>query len=165
MSADKLGGVLEAAGADAWLHACEIDGDRRVGLGEDELVVQASIFKIAVALELFRRAETGRIDAAARVRLLPGESAPGPTGLSNARDEVELSLRDCAYLMLTISDNAATDAVLERVGIDHVTAMLRELGFGCRRPRSWADVAPSWTRSPRIWATRPGGAPRRHTPR
>ncbi len=139
MSAEKLGGVLDVAGADGSVHAREIDGDREVGLGEDELVVQASIFKIAVALELFRQAETGRIDAAQRVRLRPGESAPGPTGLSNARDEVELSLRDCAYLMLTISDNAATDAVLERVGIDHVSATLGELGFqkntilgGCR---------------------------------
>ena len=139
MSAEKLGGVLDVAGADGSVHAREIDGDREVGLGEDELVVQASIFKIAVALELFRQAETGRIDAAQRVRLRPGESAPGPTGLSNARDEVELSLRDCAYLMLTISDNAATDAVLERVGIDHVNALLRKLGLhtttilgGCR---------------------------------
>lgn len=139
MSADKLGRVLDAAGADAWVHAREIDGDREVGLGEDELVVQASIFKIGIALELFRQAETGRIDVAERVCLRPGESAPGPTGLSNARDEVEISLRDCAYLMLTISDNAATDAVLERVGIDHVSGTLRDLGLqkttilgGCR---------------------------------
>jgi len=129
VSAAKLGGVLDAAGADGWVHAREIDGDREVGLGEDEPVVQASVFKIAVGLELFRQAETGRIDAAERVRLRPGDSAPGPTGLSNARDEVELSLRDCAYLMLTISDNAATDVVLERVGIEHVTATLRELGL------------------------------------
>jgi beta-lactamase class A len=139
VSAGKLGGVLHAAGADGWVHARAIDGDGERGLGEDELVVQASIFKIGVALELFRQAETGRIDAAERIRLRPGESAPGPTGLSNARDEVELSLRDCAYLMLTISDNAATDSVLDRVGIDHVSTTLRRLGLhkttilgGCR---------------------------------
>lgn len=139
MSASELGRLLADTGAVSWVHARAIDGNSEIGFGEDDAVVQASVFKIAVALELFRQAEVGAVDPADRVLLRPGETAPGPVGLSNARDEVEISLRDCAYLMITISDNAATDAVLERIGVDRVNELLRTLGLrdsvilgGCR---------------------------------
>ena len=36
------------------------------------------------------------------------------------QDDAELSLRDLALLMITISDNAAADAVLDTVGLDAV---------------------------------------------
>ena len=47
------------------------------------------------------------------------------------RDEVRMSLRDLAFLMITVSDNAAADALLARVGLDAVNAMLD--GFGLAR--------------------------------
>src|SRR5262249_40373198 len=51
------------------------------------------------------------------------------TGISNGQDPATLSLRDLASLMLSISDNAATDAILARVGLARVNATLRALGL------------------------------------
>ena len=42
---------------------------------------------------------------------------------------MELSLRDLSVLMLTVSDNAATDALLARVGVGAVDATGRRLGL------------------------------------
>jgi beta-lactamase class A len=110
-------------------HVREVDGSAEVGEGEDELVVAASTFKVAVALAFFDLASAGWLDPAERVSLAPGARTLGPTGISILRDEVSLTLRDAASLMLTVGDNAAGDAVLARIGIAAVHDRLRELGL------------------------------------
>jgi beta-lactamase class A len=111
------------------LHVRDIDGAGEVGEGEDELVVAASTFKVAVALAFFDLAGCGAVDAAERLTLQPGARTDGPTGVSILHDEVSLTLRDAAALMLTVSDNAATDALLARIGVEAVHERLRELGL------------------------------------
>jgi beta-lactamase class A len=111
------------------LHVREVDGTGEVGEGEDDLVVAASTFKVAVALAFFDLAASGAVDATERVTLAPGARTLGPTGISICRDEITLSLRDAAALMMTVSDNAATDAVLARIGVAAVHDRLRELGL------------------------------------
>src|SRR5262249_20146023 len=53
----------------------------------------------------------------------------GPVGFSLFRDDAEASLRDLVVAMLTISDNPATDALLDQVGIDAVNASSVRLGL------------------------------------
>lgn len=53
----------------------------------------------------------------------------GPTGLSGMLDEVELSFRDLAFLMMSISDNTATDVIMRRLGTDRINSTIRELGL------------------------------------
>jgi len=118
-----------AAGCDGFMHACDIDGGAEVGLEPDALVVSASVFKVAVALEFFRQAAAGELDATERLQLDPSTSLGTPAGLSLFSDPVEVSLRDLAVSMITISDALATDALLERVGIERVNELMRALGF------------------------------------
>jgi beta-lactamase class A len=111
------------------VHVRALDGQAEIGVNEDEPVVLASVFKVPVALELFRQAAAMELDPADRVPVTADTRSPGLEGISGMRDDVEMSLRDLAFLMLTISDNAATDAVLAQVGIDRVNETLRELGL------------------------------------
>ncbi len=53
----------------------------------------------------------------------------GPTGLSNGHDPATISLRDLASLMLSISDNTVTDAIITRVGLELINATIQELGL------------------------------------
>jgi beta-lactamase class A len=111
------------------LHVRDIDGAGELGEGEDELVVAASTFKVAVALAFFDLGASAALDPAQRLTLPPGARTDGPTGISILRDAVSVTLRDAAALMLTVSDNAATDALLARIGVDAVHDRLRELGL------------------------------------
>jgi beta-lactamase class A len=133
----ERGGMIEtvlerqfaAAGCRGRLAVMEIDGPGRVAVGGDELAVAASSFKIAVGLELFCRHVAGQVDLGGRLRLLPEQRTPGGQGFCLFEDEVEVSLRDAARMMLTISDNTATDAVIRRVGSEQIAARLRALGL------------------------------------
>lgn len=125
----EIKNLLAGAGCDGWLCVLDVDGDGEVHVGSGEPVVAASVFKVIVALEVFRQAAEGRLDPREHVSVRPSESTFGPTGLSLFADEAQVSIRDLATLMLTISDNAATDLLIERVGLDRVAATLAELGM------------------------------------
>ena len=125
----ELRQVFADAGCEGTLFAMRLGGAETVELEADRVVALASVFKIAVALAFERAAAAGELDPAERALLAAADRTPGPTGLSVCLDDAALSYRDLAYLMMSVSDNAATDAVIGRVGLDRINAMLRELGL------------------------------------
>lgn len=129
MIESSLESMFAAAGCRGRVAALEIDGPGNVSVRGDELAAAASSFKIAVGLELFCRSAVGEVDLSERLRLLPAQRTPGGQGFCLFEDEVDVSLRDAARMMLTISDNTATDAVIRRVGADRITARLAALGL------------------------------------
>jgi beta-lactamase class A len=125
----ELEQVFEEAGATGFIHAREVDGDRELGLNANDLVVTASVFKIPVLLETARQVAAGERAWSDRIRVTAKDRTLGPTGLSVMLDDVDLSLRDLAYLMMSVSDNTATDVIMGIVGLDRINATLRELGL------------------------------------
>ncbi len=124
-----LGKRFAEAGCRGTLTALEIDGPGRVSYGGDEPMCAASTFKVAVALELFCQGMAGVLDLTQRVRLQPEDRTDGGQGFSLFEDAVEVSLRDAALMMLTVSDNTATDAVIRRIGSTRVQERLDSLGL------------------------------------
>jgi beta-lactamase class A len=126
----ELESIFEAAGARGFMHAIDLDTGEDVGVHPDEGVVLASVFKIAVLVELGRQADAGRIDVTERVTVPASRRTDGPTGLSVMLDDVELSIRDLAFWMMCVSDNTATDVLIELLGgVDPINASMKELGL------------------------------------
>ncbi|MDW5597411.1 serine hydrolase [Conexibacter stalactiti] len=125
-----LARAFAAAGVSGWLHAVDLDGGAEIGIEPDAPVVAASVFKLPVLVELCRQASAGTVALTQRVQL-PAGSTPtdGGIGLSVMLDDVELSLRDLALLMMSISDNRATDVIMELLGLDAINATMRDHGF------------------------------------
>ena len=138
MTVSDIAAAFAAAGCEATLHVRDLAGGAEFGLEADRPVVPASVFKVLVALEFYARAAEGGIDPARQVDLRPAIVTPGPVGISNFKDPVRLSLRDLARMMLTLSDNAATDLLIARVGLDAVNA--RAISSGCRETRIVSDL-------------------------
>lgn len=123
------------AGVEGFVHAREIGVDGpESGLGADEPVVLASVFKIPVAVAYAAEVAAGRLDETERTRVT-SRYRIGGIGTAGCADDVEMSWRDLALFMMTMSDNAATDVVFHRVGqaaVDAVVAGLpRTRILGC----------------------------------
>ena len=123
-----LAEVFRSAEVEGFVDAREIGSDRELSYRAGEPVVAASVFKLPVLVELFRQADAGQVDLTEQLEVPVDGRAEGPTGLSIFRDPVRLSWRDLATSMMVVSDNAATDVVCERVGLDAVNATMA--GFG-----------------------------------
>ena len=88
----------------------------------------ASVCKVTVMAELFRQDDEGILSLDDRKRMEDRYSAHGSGQLKLMQDEPEISLRDYCRMMITISDNMATDVLMETVGIPNFNAFLDRLG-------------------------------------
>ncbi|NUT97473.1 MAG: serine hydrolase [Saccharothrix sp.] len=126
MSAARIRAAFADAGVTGRLHAVDLaDPTRQVAVGADEPVVLASVFKLPLLVALYR----GGTDLTRRVTLDPDDRSTGPTGIGGLLDPVTMSLRDLAFLAITVSDNAAADALADIVGLDEVNRVLHDLGL------------------------------------
>ena len=98
-----------------------VDVSEGVDIDADQLAVSASVVKVVIALGVLAQIADGRLDPCARVTLTAKERSGGPVGFALYQDDAEVSVRDLVVPMLTISDYAATHALLQIVGIDAVS--------------------------------------------
>lgn len=135
------GGLSELfadAGVRGWMHAVPVSvpvlgAEVETGLDADEPVVMASVYKLPVLVTFCRMVDAGDLDPREQVTLEPDGRTPGPTGVSQFLDPVRLSLRDAVRSMAAVSDNAAADEVLRRVGVDRVNETMHALGLRSTR--------------------------------
>ncbi|HZN15631.1 MAG TPA: serine hydrolase [Acidimicrobiales bacterium] len=126
---DEIERVAEASGARVWLHARNLDGENEMGIDADAPVVLASTFKIPVLIELARQSDAGRVSLTDRIAVPASRRTDGPTGLSVMLDDANLSVRDLAFLMMSVSDNTATDVLMELLGgAERINATMKEIG-------------------------------------
>jgi beta-lactamase class A len=102
-------------------------------LSADDPVVMSSVFKLPVLVAFCRAVDAGDVDPGTALTVTPNKRTVGPTGLSILLDPVTMSLRDLVSSMITVSDNAAADAVLELLGFPRVAATLAALGLSHTR--------------------------------
>ena len=108
-------------------------------LNGDELFPTASVFKIPVIIEFYKQLESGGLSLDDKILLKKEDMVPGSGILKELSEGLELTYRDLMELMMILSDNTATDLIVNVVGIDNVNSTLKELGLektkivvGCR---------------------------------
>jgi len=98
----------------------------------------ASVIKLPVLIHVMLLAHEGALSLDEPVKLRDGDKKPGSGILQDMTDGLILSLRDACLLMIALSDNTATNLVLDRVGIEQVN--LRMAALGCRSTRLFRKV-------------------------
>lgn len=111
----------------------------------------ASMFKIAVLVTAFRHVDTGRLALDRRYAVQAGHKLIGSGILSYLDAGLAPTLRDLLTLMIIVSDNTATDMVLDLLGGPAVVDQtLRDLGI--------ADIHVRHRTRDLLWAVFPADA-------
>ncbi|PYI86440.1 MAG: serine hydrolase [Verrucomicrobia bacterium] len=140
--ANRLDGVMGVAILDLT--------DGRVLLrNADRVFPAASSIKIAILLELYRQDQEARAGAKGKARLDDIYTFDPKDLVEDSRIMAGLTAgvtrvtnRDLAQFMVTVSDNAAANVLIDRVGKDNVNAMLHSLGLSkTMLRRKMMDVA------------------------
>ena len=107
----------------------EFAAGQHLGALEDEVMPTASLLKVPVLVALYQAVEDGRVRLDDRVSYQPEHRVLGSGVLSRLSFGVEMCVRDAAVLMIIISDNAATNIVIDLIGVDYVNEQQRRLGL------------------------------------
>jgi len=112
-----VGACLVAPDGEVWTH----EGSRRFKA--------ASVVKIPLMIETYRRVEDGALRLDEPYTLVVSDKAAGSGVLLHLHPGLTVTIEDLVYLMMSISDNSATNILIRRVGMDRVNATMRVLGM------------------------------------
>jgi beta-lactamase class A len=127
--AERIAALEAAFSGRVGFHAVRLEDGEEVALRADERFPTASVIKIGLccaALELVAR---GEADLAETLTLPPAGERVAGGGILKQLELETLSLRDVVELTIALSDNVATNALVERCGIERVNAYLTSLGL------------------------------------
>ena len=111
------------------LFASNLDNGETYALGADDRVRTASTIKIAVMVEAFARVAEGKAKWTDELVLTKTARYAGSGVLPELADGLRLTLRDSVNLMMVVSDNTATNLVLDYLSTDAVNQRMESLGF------------------------------------
>ena len=115
-------------------------GDRISHLDRDTFPT-ASTIKLAIVYELFKQAEEEKIRLGETITL-DRAKAVGGSGVLFELGTPTLSISDYAALMVTLSDNTATNVLIDRLGMENITRRMQGLGLpGTKLRRHMMDTA------------------------
>jgi beta-lactamase class A len=87
-----------------------------LALDPDRVMPTASVIKLAVLAEVFRQEHAGSLSLGERIVLDESNRVGGSGVLKDLSPGVALSVLDYATLMIVMSDNSATNVLIDRVG-------------------------------------------------
>jgi beta-lactamase class A len=111
------------------LYAKNLDTGNVYSFGGDDAVRTASTIKLAVMVEAYARVAEGRAKWTDELLLTKEKKVSGSGILQEFSDGLRLTLRDAVVLMMTLSDNTATNLVVDVLGADAVNARMQSLGL------------------------------------
>lgn len=108
---------------------------RNLGTGEeirvnaDAPTATASTIKTPILIELYRQVEAGEVSLEDRLESSASNYAPGSGILRDLSLGIDLSVRDTAILMIVVSDNTATNMLIDLLGMERINQTMAEFGF------------------------------------
>lgn len=122
--------LLEKHRGDVAVMIKNLDTSETFEYRSDVVMPTASLIKFPVLIELYRQAEQGAVPLDKPITLKESDKVPG-SGILTQHFNAEsiLSLHTIARLMITYSDNTATNLVLDQIGIGNVAKTMA--GLGC----------------------------------
>lgn len=100
----------------------------RISIDGDLPFPAASLVKVPILIEVFHQAEHGRLNLDDPLIMLEVDKQPGSGVLQFLDAPHELTVADAAFLMIALSDNTATNLIIDEVGIRAVNERMDSLG-------------------------------------
>jgi beta-lactamase class A len=114
------------------LYAKNLTSGLSYGVQSDDPVRTASTIKLPIMIECFAQQAEGKLKFTEPIKLTEAEKVSGSGLLQDFSDGDELPLRDVIDLMIVVSDNTATNLILNRISGNAVNARMAQLGLQTR---------------------------------
>lgn len=138
----ELGPLLARIPARTAVYCSAVDGGWGLGDGGELDFPAASVIKVPILLELHRRVQAGELSLDQRVTLRDEHKVGGAGVLLELHAGLELTLEDLGRLMLVVSDNTASNLLLDLLGMDAINASMQRWGMkGTRLGRRFMEPA------------------------
>ena len=113
----KIGVYIQPLGGEAVEHNADLP------------LVAASVIKVPVMAAAFRLRNEGKLDFDRVVEIRPEHKKPSCGALTYMHDGLKVTVLDLITLMIILSDNTATNLMIDLIGVDAVNETMDMLGI------------------------------------
>lgn len=107
----------------------DLDGGARLARRGDETFSTASLIKVGILVTVFDLVEKGQLSLDDPLTLLNIDKVGGSGDFQYLHNGAVLTVRDACWLMITLSDNTATNLLLDRIIIRRMWTKMESLGL------------------------------------
>ena len=111
------------------LYAKNLDTGKTFAIRENERVRTASTIKLPIMAALFAAVERGRVRWSEELTVRDEDKVSGSGVLHEFSNGVKLPIADVMHLMIVLSDNTATNLIIDRITADAVNDEMDRLGL------------------------------------
>lgn len=127
--AEQIMELLQEQPGEFSCYIKDVTQERVFGYNEDEVMPAASLIKIPILYTLFSGVDKGKYNLSKQISYGEESTVGGAGILSNLSSRPSLNLLDLAELMITLSDNTATNLLINYMGKEVVNSFLNEHNF------------------------------------
>ncbi|MBS4192577.1 serine hydrolase [Bacillus sp. FJAT-49705] len=102
-------------------------GNARIERNGEGKFSSASLIKIPILIEGFRQNDKGLLDFQEEITVLPKDRVDGAGVLQALSADLKIKIIDLMALMMVVSDNIATNLLIERLGKSEINKCMKEI--------------------------------------
>ena len=114
---------------DVTLFAENLKTHETVAISPDTPVQTASVIKLTILYEALEQVRSGKAHFDDRITLTKADQVPGSGVLLFFDAPLSLTLKDVLTMMVVMSDNSATNLVIDHLGLENINARIAKLGL------------------------------------
>ncbi|QKY70374.1 serine hydrolase [Lentibacillus sp. CBA3610] len=125
---DEVMRIVDEASDEGDISISIETSEGEINVNETEVYSAASTIKVPILVEAIRQAEEGILNLDEKIGIDSSDIVGGGGILNDLSENQSMTLRDLLTLMIIVSDNSATNMIIDRVGMDAVNETCLEMG-------------------------------------
>lgn len=121
--------MVKDSSANISISFYDLDEDENFAINGDKKVPSASMIKLLIMLKLLEKVERKELDLEEKIKIQDYEKVDGSGILKELSSNHSFSIRELLTLMIIVSDNFATNILIEILGMDDVNELGEKLGL------------------------------------
>ena len=126
---EQVRAIATAHHGDMALFAENLKSHETVAISPDTPVQTASVIKLAILYEALEQVRSGKAHFEDKITLTKADQVQGSGVLLFVDAPLSLTLKDVLTMMVVMSDNSATNLVIDHLGLENIDARIRKLGL------------------------------------
>ena len=126
---EQVRAIAMAHHGDIALFAEKLKTHETVAISPDTPVQTASVIKLAILYEALEQVRSGKTHFDDKITLTKADQVQGSGVLLFFDAPLSLTLKDVLTMMIVMSDNSATNLVIDHLGLENVNARIAKLGL------------------------------------
>src|SRR5258707_11242899 len=126
---EQVRAIATAHHGDVALFAENLKTHEMVAISADAAVQTASVIQVAILYEALEQVRSGKAHFDDKITLSKADQVQGSGVLLFFDAPLSLTLKDVLTVMIVMSDNSATNLVIDHLGLENIDARIAKLGL------------------------------------